>query len=152
MRYLSSISLALIVLMALACTATPAELTPAFTEDEVTELIRDWEVKAVDEPILSDSDHRNFDRGKAVALSDRACLKDVKSYFVGKTPEGNLEYAITKNPDVDIEHSFKFNGIWLVKVTSVWKENERHGEGEIKRTCLYRLDDRTGEVNPGGKD
>ena len=29
MRYLSSISLALVVLMALACTATPAEPTPA---------------------------------------------------------------------------------------------------------------------------
>ena len=155
MRYLSCISLALIVLMALACTATPAEPshpTPAFTEDEVTELIRYWEVKAADEATISGSTHRDYDPDKGRNLRDKACLIDTKLYFVGITPEGNREFAITSNADVGIEHSFKSNGIWLVNVTSVWKQMEEHGGDEIKRTCMYRLDDSTGEVNPGGKD
>ena len=76
----------------------------------------------------------------------------MRLYFVKITSEGNHLHATTENPDVHIEHSFKSNGIWLVNVTSVWKKDESHGGDEIKRTCMYRLDDSTGEVNPGGKD
>ena len=28
---------------------------------------------------------------------------------------------------------------------------EEHGGDEIKRMCMYRLDDSTGEVNPSGQ-
>ena len=47
MRYLSTLSLAVIVLMALACTATPAAPAPTadlpkYTDTEVLQVLKDW--------------------------------------------------------------------------------------------------------------
>ena len=142
MRYLTSISLALIVhvllsivvLMALACTATTAAPTPVFTEYEVTELIRYWEAEKYD------------------VITDPTCLQDLTTYSYHSQDNRKIYDSFASNSDVRIEHKFKSNGIWLVNVTSVWKKDDSHGGGEFERTCLYRLDDSTGEVNPGGKD
>jgi len=134
MRLLTAISIALIVLMALACTAEPTRSTPAFTEDEVTELIRYWEAEKYD------------------AITDPTCLQDYTTYRHLSQDNTENHSWFAHNPDARIEHKFKSNGIWLVNVTSVWKKADTHGGGEFERTCLYRLDDSTGEVNPGGND
>jgi hypothetical protein len=118
----------------LACTAEPTLPTPAFTEDEVTELIRYWEAEKYD------------------AITDPTCLQDLTTYKYHSQDKSNILDSFASNPDVRIEHKFKSNGIWLVNVTSLWEKAESHGGGEFKRACLYRLDDSTGEVNPGGKD
>ena len=135
MRLLTAISIALIVLMALACTAEPTSPTPAFTEDEVTELIRYWEAEKYSED-----------------FSDQPCLQDFTIYNHLSQDNKENRSSFAHNPDTRIEHKFKSNGIWLVNVTSVWEKADRHGGGEFERTCLYRLDDSTGEVNPGSED
>ena len=54
MRYLSSISLALIVLMALACTATPAEPTPNIDATVEARLAQEREIEATVEARLAE--------------------------------------------------------------------------------------------------
>ena len=141
----------ILVLSGVACTNKPI-----FTEDEVTELIRHWEqgqlLRAADQ-----------DKVKVSELRDRMCWHSQTRYW------NECEPYIIRNPLVTANYSFKSNRMWLVNVITIWDIPEEHRDtasvaygwvtdktdvvdGNMKRKCLYRVNDETGEVKPAGID
>ena len=160
MRYLTSISLALIVLMALACTATPtatllptATPAPNFNESEILALLREEKGRNIclrTAPYVDTSSVHIVDR-RAYPFYPKPGVTLPTPAF----PEMDYHYQVVPNSfwkEVDV--SYKRSGVWLVIAKAGWKEDieaagkaEGHGSIQtISDSCVFRLDDTTGDV------
>ena len=130
------ILLSIVVLMALACTATPAATptaaptpSPNFSKSEILELVKDR------------SNRRCIYKSPVVVTRD-----EFRAIPWSKSGGYYYPYSVVRGSfKSEINITYKPSGVWLA-IAKVGREekNEKDTEQTISDSCTFRIDDATG--------